>query len=115
KCGGLDRETEQVAVLREGITRALGNEGDGRAGRGLRIAVIESVDELFCTNRSRLRHEALSQAGSSQFEGDVADVEREGRESIFAGEDFGLRNGRWSGGFGKSFVHVLEFRLARFL
>ena len=99
--GGLDREAQQVAVLRKRILRPLPGKGDRHARRRLRVAVIEGVDELLAAHRGRLGHDALLQARRRQLERHVADVEREGGEGIVAvwTSGWGIRGG--GGGLGR--------------
>ena len=105
--GGLDREAQQVAVLRKRILRPLPGKGDRHARRRLRVAVIEGVDELLAAHRGGLRHDALLQARRRQLERHVAHVEREGREGILGGLDFGLGNRGRGGGLGRGHIGLL--------
>ena len=78
--GGLHREPQQIAILRERIARALRRKGQRRARRRLGIAIVERIDELLAAHRRRLRHLPFLEARRRELERHIADIEREGGE-----------------------------------
>ena len=50
--GGLDGKAEQVAVVRERITRAFPDKRHRHTRRRLRVAIIEGVDEFLAADGS---------------------------------------------------------------
>ena len=74
---GFDGEAEQIAIVLEWIRGAFIGEGEGCAGRGFGIAIIEGVDKVLTANAGGVGHLALREACGGQFERGVTDVERE--------------------------------------
>ncbi len=58
----------------EGILGAFPGESDGHVRRRLRVAIIEGIDEFFAANAGSVWKCALLEAGSGEFEGDIADI-----------------------------------------
>src|SRR6185437_652034 len=88
-----------------------GRKRNRHARRGIRIAVIERVDEFLRPNRCRLRHLPLFQTRRRQLERNITDIQRKRGERVRACLNFWLRRGWRNSGFGEGGIGLrIRFR-----